>query len=176
VWRGSNRPAAADRTGHAAQAGHIVARASLTLRRASPGREVTPAVTLPGATLTRLPGPQRRPAIIVLGGSEGNDWAARDLAPRLASRGYAVLGLPYYAPGNGGPPRADLASLPSAFIDIPVDRLDQARAWLRQILNVEHIRAIAPWPNDGYRVTVAGGLEVEMSRRQARRFQARTRL
>ncbi len=59
------------------------------------------------------------------------------------------------------------------------DRLDPAlffRANRRQILNVEHIQAIAPWPNDGYRVTLAGGLEVEMSRRQARLFQARTRL
>jgi two-component system LytT family response regulator len=59
------------------------------------------------------------------------------------------------------------------------DRLDPAlffRANRRQILNVEHIAAIAPWPNDGCRVTLAGGLEVEMSRRQARLFQARTRL
>jgi len=59
------------------------------------------------------------------------------------------------------------------------DRLDPAlffRANRRQILNVEHIQAITPWPNDGYRVTLAGGLEVEMSRRQARLFQARTRL
>ena len=122
----------------AAQAGHIAARASLTLRHASPGLEVTAAgATLPGATLTRLPGPQRRPAIIVLGGSEGNDWAARDLAPRLASHGYAVLGLPYYAPSYGDAPRADLATLPSAFVDIPVDRLDQARAWLRQASGVD---------------------------------------
>jgi two-component system LytT family response regulator len=59
------------------------------------------------------------------------------------------------------------------------DRLDPAlffRANRRQILNVEHIQAITPWPNDGYRVTLAGGLEVDMSRRQARLFQARTRL
>jgi two-component system LytT family response regulator len=59
------------------------------------------------------------------------------------------------------------------------DRLDPTlffRANRRQILNVEHIAAIAPWPDDGYRVTLAGGLEVEMSRRQARLFQARTRL
>jgi len=59
------------------------------------------------------------------------------------------------------------------------DRLDPAlffRANRRQILNVEHIQAIAPWPNDGYRVTLAGGREVDMSRRQARLFQTRTRL
>jgi two-component system LytT family response regulator len=59
------------------------------------------------------------------------------------------------------------------------ERLDPAlffRANRRQIVNVEHIAAIAPWPNDGYLVTLAGGLRVEMSRRQARLFHARARL
>lgn len=59
------------------------------------------------------------------------------------------------------------------------ERLDPAlffRANRRQIVNVEHIATIAPWPNDGYLVTLAGGLRVEMSRRQARLFQARARL
>jgi len=59
------------------------------------------------------------------------------------------------------------------------ERLDPAlffRANRRQILNLEHIQAIAPWPNDGYLVTLIGGQRVEMSRRQARLFAARTRL
>jgi two-component system LytT family response regulator len=59
------------------------------------------------------------------------------------------------------------------------DRLDPAlffRANRRQIINLEHIATLAPWPNDGYLVKLTGGLEVEMSRRQARLFQARTRL
>ena len=122
----------------ASQAGRVAARAALTLRRSAPEVEVTPAdPALPGAILARLPGPTRRPVVIVLGGSEGNDWTAREMAPRLASHGYAVLGLPYYAPSYGGPPRADLAGLPDAFIEIPVDRLDQARAWLRQAPGVD---------------------------------------
>jgi acetyl esterase/lipase len=82
----------------------------------------------PGALLARRPGSELRPAVIVLGGSEGGDWLARTMAPRLASYGYAVLGLPYYAPAYAR--RDDLAALPSAFVDIPVDRLDEARAWL----------------------------------------------
>lgn len=59
------------------------------------------------------------------------------------------------------------------------ERLDPAmffRANRRQIVNLEHIATIAPWPNDGYLVTLVGGLRVEMSRRQARLFQARARL
>jgi two-component system LytT family response regulator len=59
------------------------------------------------------------------------------------------------------------------------DRLDPAlffRANRRQIINLEHIESLVPWPNDGYLVKLAGGLEVEMSRRQARLFQAQARL
>ncbi len=59
------------------------------------------------------------------------------------------------------------------------DRLDPAiffRANRRQIINLEHIESVAPWPNEGYLVVLAGGLQVEMSRRQARLFQAQTRL
>ncbi|MEO7733215.1 MAG: acyl-CoA thioester hydrolase/BAAT C-terminal domain-containing protein [Kofleriaceae bacterium] len=122
----------------ASQGGRVAARAAITLRRSAPGVEITPVgPALPGAMLARLAGATRRPAIIVLGGSEGSDWTARDVAPRLASHGYAVLGLPYYAPSYGGSPRADLAGLPTAFVDIPVDRLDQARAWLRQAPGVD---------------------------------------
>jgi two-component system LytT family response regulator len=59
------------------------------------------------------------------------------------------------------------------------DRLDPAlffRANRRQIINLERIEDLAPWPNDGYLVKLSGGLSVEMSRRQARLFHARARL
>ena len=59
------------------------------------------------------------------------------------------------------------------------DRLDPAlffRANRRQIINLERIETLAPWPNDGYLVKLTGGLEVEMSRRQARLFHAKARL
>jgi dienelactone hydrolase len=53
----------------------------------------------------------------VLGGSEGGGSFARDRAPRFASRGFAVLGLPYYSPGRG---EREIPELPAAFADIPV--------------------------------------------------------
>lgn len=125
---------------------HLTARAgerelahtTMTIRRARPDIALTPAgAELPGAVLAKLPGTTPRPAIILLGGSEGGDWFAREMAPRLASRGYAVLGLPYYAPPYGAP----LAGLPSAFTDIPVERLEQARAWLahQPDVDVDHL-------------------------------------
>lgn len=108
-----------------------IARATLTLRESSEDVMIEPVGdTLPGAILATLPGTARRPAIIVLGGSEGGDWFARSMAPRLASHGYAVLGLPYYA--SPFAPAKGLESLPKAFVDIPVDRLEQARDWLAQ--------------------------------------------
>lgn len=115
----------------ATQRGAAAARATVTLQSADPRVEMTPVgAELPGAVLAYLPGPERRPAIIVLGGSEGGDWFAREMAPRLASHGYAVLGVPYYAPPFVTP-HADLKELPPAFVDIPVDRLERARDWLR---------------------------------------------
>ncbi|MEL6709828.1 MAG: dienelactone hydrolase, partial [Pseudomonadota bacterium] len=54
--------------------------------------------TLPGAFLTLPSGNGPHPAIIVLGGSEGSDSAARTFTKRFVPQGYAVLGLPYYGP------------------------------------------------------------------------------
>ena len=58
------------------------------------------------------------------------------------------------------------------------DRLDPAlffRANRRQIINTEAIESLVPWPNDGYLVKLTGGIDVEMSRRQARVFLATRR-
>jgi dienelactone hydrolase len=109
----------------------VVATVVVTLRASDPAVMVDSVPGFPGAVFARLPnapGAPRRPAIIVLGGSEGGAGTARAYAPKLASHGYAVLGLPYYAPGWGSP--REFPTLPADFIDIPVDRLDSARAWL----------------------------------------------
>ena len=124
----------------ARQGDRVLAEAMIPLLQSTPEVTITPVgADFPGAFLAHLPDQPnlRRPAIIVLGGSEGNDWFATSMAPRLASHGYAVLGLPYYAPVFGGPPNPKLAGLPAAFIDIPVDRLDKARDWLRKAPGVD---------------------------------------
>jgi len=59
------------------------------------------------------------------------------------------------------------------------ERLDPElffRANRRQIINLHHVASIAPAVDGGLRVTLTAGLEVEMSRRQARRFQVAARL
>jgi len=67
----------------------------------------------------------RRPAVILLGGSEGGLFTARTMAPLLASLGYAVLGQGYF---RGDEP--DLGMLPPTLEHIPVETLAAARAWL----------------------------------------------
>jgi two-component system LytT family response regulator len=53
------------------------------------------------------------------------------------------------------------------------ERLDAAmffRAGRKHILNLRFIESIDPWANGGFLVQLKGGLQVEMSRRQAQKF------
>lgn len=86
----------------------------------------------PSATLYRLPEGEPRPVIIVLHGADGGVEASRRFGPKLASLGYAVVGLPYYSPdwGEYGPPKA-IPELPGSFIDIRIDQIAELRDWLR---------------------------------------------
>ena len=108
--------------------GRVLASATIEFIDALPEVEVEQVKQFPGAVFATLPGNARRPALIVLGGSEGGGWVARDRSPRFASRGFAVLGLPYYSPGAKD---REIPELPAAFADIPVERLDAAFAWLK---------------------------------------------
>jgi dienelactone hydrolase len=85
---------------------------------------------LPGAFLLTPPGEGPHPALILLGGSEGNDGYARVQGPIMAAHGYAVLGLPYYSPAWFGRDQ-QIPGLPSSFAMLPVDHLEKAAAWLR---------------------------------------------
>lgn len=81
----------------------------------------------PGAFLRALPGVRRRPTIIGLGGSEGGADGGGWYASKLGSRGYAVLAFPYYSPPSL---QTQIPGLPTAFQEIPVDRLQAAYEWL----------------------------------------------
>ena len=108
------------------------ARRVLTLQPALPQVQTQPVPGFPGAVYSRLPGAAVRPGLIILGGSEGGALIARN-APVYASRGYAVLALPYSSPaqwGANGPLPPELPELPIAFADLPVERLQTARDWL----------------------------------------------
>ena len=106
---------------------------------ALPAVKVEAVNEFPGAVFATLPGTVRRPAIIVFGGSEGGARTARD-APRYASRGFAVLGLPYYSPARGPTREREIPELPAAFADIPVERLNAVFEWLKRRHDVDSSR------------------------------------
>jgi len=58
--------------------------------------------------------------VVVLGGSEGGLLLAEEVAALLASHGFAVLAVAYFA----------LESLPPQLVEIPVEYLENATRWL----------------------------------------------
>lgn len=121
--------------------GKPAASQTVTINGWLPSVQVTEVKAFPGAVLARLPGPQKRPALILLHGSDGGSGTVRVMAQMFASRGYAVLGLPYYSPPYDQAGHREIEALPAAFAGIPIDRLEQARDWLAQQPDVdaEHI-------------------------------------
>ena len=61
-----------------------------------------------------------RPAIVVLGGSEGGIRLAEELAALLASHGFAVLAIAYFG----------VEGLPSHLVRIPIEYVESAAEWL----------------------------------------------
>jgi dienelactone hydrolase len=122
--------------------GTALAATTVRLLLSLPAVQTRPAAPFPGAVFASLPGDARRPGLILLGGSEGGAGITR-FAPVYASRGFAVLALPYYSPAGWspqGPLPPELPTLPAAFADIPVERLQQAHDWLTQQPGVEASR------------------------------------
>lgn len=93
---------------------------------------------LPGALFAILPSPRKRPAVILLGGSEGGSLITRDAAP-LASRGFAVLALPVFSPPDKKGVR-EIPELPAAWADLPVETLNKAYEWLSRHPDVDAAR------------------------------------
>ncbi|MEL6110719.1 MAG: acyl-CoA thioester hydrolase/BAAT C-terminal domain-containing protein, partial [Planctomycetota bacterium] len=83
----------------------------------------------PGSFLLRDTSRETLPVVIALGGSEGGDSAARSIAPKLAARGFACIGLPYYSPAWGNQ-RQQFPGLPRAFAEIPLETLEDIVAWI----------------------------------------------
>lgn len=102
--------------------------ARLRLLTALPQVETVRIPGLPGAVFARARGGGKRPALILLGGSEGDDGIADAAAP-FASHGFAVLALPYFSPPDEYGKQA-LPGLPTGMVELPVEVLERAHAWL----------------------------------------------
>jgi dienelactone hydrolase len=91
----------------------------------------------PGAIFSTIPRDAKRPAIIVLGGSEGGNSSVNDAALRFASRGFAAMSLPYYSPKQWPDMKQEVPGLPANFVNIEINRLNEARNYLRTRADVD---------------------------------------
>lgn len=117
----------------------VVATSRLEFIDALPTVKTEKIEKFPGAQFASISGDGKRPAIILLGGSEGGSFVTRG-ATALVSRGFAVLALPYYSPPQWPSQKAELPTLPAAFADIPIERLNETRAWLQSRDDVDATR------------------------------------
>jgi dienelactone hydrolase len=94
----------------------------------------TPISGFPHAKAYRTAGGDARPVLVILGGAEGGDGAARRFGPMFARLGYTAVGFPYYSPnwGDVAPPPA-LPELPGSFIDIRLERVAELRDALKAV-------------------------------------------
>jgi dienelactone hydrolase len=143
-----------------------LASATLDIRPALPEVQARKVEPFEGAVFAALPGAAKRPALILLGGSEGGSAITRD-APRYASQGYAVLALPYYSPGQWsptGPQPPELPGLPDKFVNIPVERLQAARDWLAQQAEVDAARIGIVGTSKGAEFALLAGTKMDWVR------------
>jgi dienelactone hydrolase len=137
----------------------VVASGSLRFVSALPEVKTEKIEAFPGAVFATLGGVQKRPAIILLGGSEGGAMITRGAAP-LASHGFAVLALPYYSPKDWQTGKAEIPALPEAFADIAVDRLNEARAWLQARADVDGTRIAIHGTSKGAEFALLAGVHL----------------
>lgn len=105
-----------------------VVEARVRLQPSRPAVRVVPADGLPGAVFASLPGGRKRPALILIGGSEGGSSITQSAAP-FASHGLAVLALPIFSPPDRSGAR-EIPELPAGWAELPIETLNRARAWL----------------------------------------------
>jgi hypothetical protein len=125
--------------------GKEVAGTTLQLRDTKPEVRFESIGKFPGSVFASLPGKEKRPVVIVLGGSDGGSKVAREMAGSFAAHGFSSIGLAYYSPGDDWSNTVrELPSLPRSFVDIPVDRLEEVYTWLKSRGDVDSDR-IAIW-------------------------------
>jgi dienelactone hydrolase len=126
---------------NAAIDGKSVATAAIEFVRQSADVKIEKLEKFPGAIFGSLPAPDgktvKRPALIVLGGSEGGAASINRSVGKFASRGFAVMSLPYYSPAQWPNMTQEVPELPKNFVDIPIERLNAAREYLRSRADVD---------------------------------------
>jgi dienelactone hydrolase len=129
----SDEPAEADDTVllTASIDGKVVASKSFEMRYAGPSYRVEAIPSLPGSYFASPPGPGKHPVIIVVDGVDSNAQSRELLMPQLVAKSYAVVHFATYDIIYG-PRDASVEGMPTRYVDIPIDRLQEVRDWLVQ--------------------------------------------
>jgi dienelactone hydrolase len=124
--------------------GKQIATTTIEFVKQAPDLKIENLEKFPGAIFANLTmksgSTEKRPGLIVMGGSEGGSEIVNDAAVRLASRGFAVMSLPYYSPAQWPSMKQEIPALPKNFADIPLERINEARDYLRSRAEVESER------------------------------------
>jgi dienelactone hydrolase len=138
--------------------GKAVANTTINFINAAPNIKTEKVEKFPGAIFVNSSDPGKRPVIILMGGSEGGSSVINRAAAPLASRGFAVLTLPYYSPLDWSTQKPQHPELPVAFADIPIERLNEARDWLMKRSDIDATRIALHGTSKGAEFVLLAGV------------------
>lgn len=140
--------------------GKAIANAGITFIAEAPDLKTEKVDAFPGAIFVNSGAPGKRPVVILLGGSEGGSALINSRAAPLASRGFAVLTLPYYSPAQWPSQKQEHPELPAAFVDIPIERLNLAREWLLKRNDIDASRIALHGTSKGGEFVLLAGVHL----------------
>ncbi|MDN3645448.1 acyl-CoA thioesterase/BAAT N-terminal domain-containing protein [Pontixanthobacter aestiaquae] len=119
--------------------GEAVTSASFEMRFAAPSFRVEEIPSLPGSYFAAPATSGKHPVIIVVDGVDDNRQNRELLMPQLVAKGYAVVHFATYEIIYG-PREPTVAGMPTSYVNIPIDRLQEVRNWLVQRDDVDSDR------------------------------------
>jgi dienelactone hydrolase len=140
--------------------GKVVSNATINFINALPNVKTEKVEKFPGAIFVNSTEPGKRPVVIMMGGSEGGSALINRAAAPIASRGFAVLTFPYYSPPDWSTQKAEHPTLPAAFADIPIERLNEARDWLMKRDDIDATRIALHGTSKGGEFVLLAGVHL----------------
>ena len=119
--------------------GETVATTAFDLVPAPKGYTVQDVPSLPGSYFAPNPNPGDHPVIILVSGADKLKLNRETVMPQLVSEGYSVF---YFATYEiiYGPFEPSVKELPTRYVDIPLDQLQNVRDWLAEQPGVDEDR------------------------------------
>lgn len=119
--------------------GESIASAAFDLVQVPPDYTVQEVPALPGSYFAANPKPGDHPVIIIVGGADKLKVNRETVMPQLVSQGYSVFFFATYEIIYG-PSEPSVKELPTRYVDIPVDQLQDVRNWLAEQPGVDEGR------------------------------------